>query len=215
MKKVLQLYRQSIFHKEEVSHVLAAIGIFAVILISISDLSYVKAIWRRQAQPHRYTWFIFLMTALVIFWSQFALGSRDSLFVFGWFVVVNLTIFCLSLTRGRGVGGLDWPNSIALIVALASITLWFTMSSALMALICILVADTIGITLSLIKTWRDPSSEPLMMWGLGSVATALNVAAVGSPEWFLYLAPIHLFLCDVLMATTIMVRRKMVSVSDS
>ncbi len=29
---------------------LAAIGILAVILISISDLSYVKAIWRRQAQ---------------------------------------------------------------------------------------------------------------------------------------------------------------------
>ena len=93
-----------------------------------------------------YTWFIFLMTALVIFWSQFALGSRDSLFVFGWFVVVNLTIFCLSLTRGRGVGGLDWPHSIALIVALASITLWFMMRSVLMALICILVADTIAIT---------------------------------------------------------------------
>ena len=194
---------------------LAAIGILAVILISISDLSYVKAIWRRQAQPHRYTWFIFLMTALVIFGSQFALGSRDSLFVFGWFVVVNLTIFCLSLTRGRGEGGLDWPNSLALVIALTSITLWFAMSSALMALICILVADTIGITLSLIKTWRDPSSEPLMMWGLGSVAAALNVVAVGSPEWFLYLAPLHLLLCDVLMAITIIMRRKVVSVSVS
>lgn len=192
---------------------LAAIGILAVVLISISDLSYVRAIWRRQAKPHRYTWFIFLMTALVIFGSQFALGSRDSLFVFGWFVVVNLTIFSLSLTRGRGEGGLDWPNSTALVIALTSITLWFAMSSALMALICILVADTIGITLSLIKTWRDPSSEPLMMWGLGSVAAALNVATVGSPEWFLYLAPLHLLLCDVLMAITIIMRRKVVSVS--
>ncbi|QQR51564.1 hypothetical protein IPF89_01900 [Candidatus Saccharibacteria bacterium] len=65
-----------------------------------------------------------------------------------------------------GRGGLDWPNSLALVIALTSITLWFAMSSALMALVCILVADTIGITLSLIKTWRDPSSEPLMMWGL-------------------------------------------------
>lgn len=183
-----------------------------MVLISVSDLSYVRAIWRREAQPHRYTWFIFLMTALVIFGSQLSLGSTTSLFVFGWFVIVNATIFFLSLTKARGEGGIDAPNTVALGIALMSVVLWFFMESPLAALACILVADTIGIGLSLVKTWRNPLSEPLLMWGLGSIAALLNIVAVGGGHWFLYLAPAHLAACDIAMAFVIVYRKGRVSV---
>lgn len=187
---------------------LAAFGIVAVALISISDISYVRAIIRKDARPQRSTWLIFSMSALVVFVSQASLGASASLAVFGWFALVNTTIFLLSLSRGRGTGGIDMPNTISLAIALASIGTWYWLSSPLAALACILTADTIAIGLSLVKTWRDPNTETLMMWGLGSVAAMFSVLSVGvSADWYLYLAPLHLLVCDVAMTSIILLRR--------
>ena len=141
---------------------LVLIGIAAVVLISISDFSYIRAILKGCAKPHRVTWGIFFVTALVIFLSQLLLGAAESLFVFGWFVIVNLAIFVLSLFPGKGETGVSRENVIALVLVPISLILWL-ITGPWQALICILVADTIGIALSVIKTWRNPWSEPRLM----------------------------------------------------
>ena len=190
-------------------------GLVSIGLVSISDVSYIRDIYRREAQPHRMTWFIFVMTSAVAFATQLSIGASTSLFVFGWFVLVNTTIFVLTLTPGRGLGGSEPWEWLALVLAIGSLGIWVKLNAPLWALVCVLVADSIGIGMTAKKTWVQPFSEPRLMWGLGSISGIFSILAVGSgQEGSLYLAPIHFFLCDVLIYTIIVSRRRTISPPD-
>ena len=73
----------------------------------------------------------------------------------------------------------------------------------IVATACVVVADLIGATLMLPKTYRDPDSETLATYALASLAGLLAAGAVGAPDISLLLYPIYFCLVNGAIAVLI------------
>jgi hypothetical protein len=180
------------------------LGLIATLIGIVGAIPYIYNTYRRKTKPHRVAWIIFLILSLISFTSQFSLGARASLFFFGWFVVNNLILVTLSLRKNGGYGDISLLNIFCFILAVLSIILWKTTNSPLIALICVLIADGIGALLILVKSFKQPYTETIFMWYLGSVAGFLNVIAVGKLDITLLAAPFQLFLFNVAIVIAIL-----------
>lgn len=153
-------------------------------------------------------WSIFLVLSIISFASQYALGARASLVFYGWFVINNLILVSLSLRKNAGYSDVSLVNIVSIVLAAASIVLWKTTDSALLALICVLIADGIGALLIVIKSYKHPGTETIFMWYLGIVATFLNVLAVGKLDFVILAAPIQVFLFNIAIVAAILLGRR-------
>lgn len=185
------------------------LGLVATILGIIGAIPYLIDTYKKKTRPHRIAWLIFLILSVIAFATQYALGARASLIFYGWFVINNLLILGLSLRKNAGYGDINKTNIACLVLAMSAIVLWQVTDSALVALICVLIADGIGAALILIKAYKHPQTETMAMWALGSVATFLNILAVGSTEISLLLAPLQIFLFNVGIVAAILLGRRL------
>lgn len=184
------------------------LGFIATLIGIIGAIPYLVDAYRRKTKPHRFAWLIFLVLSIIAFASQLQLGARASLIFYGWFVINNLLLLILSLRKNAGYGDITGLNVISIVLAVVAIILWKITNSPLIALVCVLVADGIGAVLILVKSYRQPYTETLTMWAFGSVATLLNVLAVGSIKPSLLAAPVQIFLFNVAIASVIVSRRR-------
>ncbi len=183
-------------------------GIVASILGVIGAAAYIQDTYTKKTKPHRIAWFIFLVISVISFASQYALGAQASLFFAGWFICNNVIIFSLSLRKGGGYGGVTKSNILGLGLALLGIVLWVTLTSPLAALICVLIAEIIGVIMIVVKAYRYPESETALMWTLGIVASVFNLAAVGTYEFALVLFPLYLCIANIAIVLAIMLGKR-------
>lgn len=123
-------------------------------------------------------------------------------------MINNIVLVTLSFRKNGGYGGVSGLNIFCFLLAIASIALWKTTSSALIALICVLVADGIGALLIVIKSYKKPYSETLIMWALGIISGLLNILAVGELNITLLAAPVQLFIFNVLIVAAIIIGKR-------
>lgn len=184
------------------------LGLIATLIGMVGALPYIYNAYRRKTKPHRVAWIIFLILSIISFASQFSLGARASLIFFAWFVLNNLILVALSLRKNGGYGDVNFVNILSLILAVASIVLWKTTNSPLVALICVLIADGIGALLIVIKSYKHPHTETIFMWYLGIIAGFLNILAVGKLDASQLAAPVQLFLFNVAIVAAILIGRQ-------
>jgi hypothetical protein len=183
-------------------------GFVATILGIVGAIPYIIDTYNKKTKPHRVAWLIFLILSIISLASQFAIGARASLIFFGWFVINNIIIVSLSFRKNGGYGDISVLNVASFSLALASIILWKITDSPLIALICVLIADGIGALLIVVKAYKHPYTETLIMWSLGIVAGFLNVLAVGDLSFAKLAAPTQLFLFNVAIVLAIVIGKK-------
>jgi hypothetical protein len=170
------------------------IGLLAGILAGVAIIPYVIDMLRGRARPERATWFIWLVLALIAFGSQLAQGATNSLWLTGFDTVGVLVVF--SLSTKYGVGGFTKRDSIALIAAAIGLLLWYVTRHAIIALGIVIAIDALGTSLTVVKTYHDPSSETYLMWLLVGVAGLMTMFAVGSFNIGLLVYPLYIFLAN-------------------
>ena len=183
-------------------------GIGATVLGIIGAAAYIRDTYNRKTIPHRFAWLIFLILSVVSFASQAALGAKASLFYAGWFVVNNIIITTLSFRKNGGYGGITKLNIFCLFLAVVGIILWQILSSPLLALISVLIADGIGALLIVVKSYKHPHSETLIMWILGLVASILMMLSVGKLDPVLLASPVQLLLFNIAIVSAIGIGKK-------
>jgi hypothetical protein len=189
--------------------VMYGLGFIATVIGIIGGIPYILNTLKKKTKPHRFAWLIFLILSIIAFASQFALGARASLIFYGWFVINNVILFSLSMRKNGGYGDINTVNIICFVLAMVAVVLWKTTDSALLALICVLIADGIGAILIVVKAYKHPHTETMAMWAMGSVATLLNILAVGSTEVSLLAAPTQVFLFNVAIVVAILLGKRL------
>lgn len=183
-------------------------GGIATILGIIGAAAYIKDAYHRKTLPHRVAWFIFLILSIISFISQVELGAKASLFYAGWFVINNIIIVSLSLRKNAGYGGIEKGNIAGFTLAIIGIILWQVFSSPLLALLSVLVADSIGALMILIKSYKYPETETITMWCLGIVASIFSMFSVGKLDFALLAYPIYLFVASSLIVVAIIIGKR-------
>jgi hypothetical protein len=178
-------------------------------LVGVADtLPYIRDMLRGVTRPHRGTWLIWGVLAIVVCLSQHADGASWSLVMAGSQAVLTTIVFVLAIRRGEG--GVSRLDALMIAVAVGGLSAWILADEPLVATICVVAADSIGVALMVPKTYRDPDSETLVTFALASLAGVLAAAAVASLDPSLLLYPAYYCLANGAIALLIIRRRAVI-----
>ncbi len=130
------------------------LGVLAGAIGVADTVPYVRDILRGGTRPHRGTWLIWGVLAIVVCLSQRADGASWSLIMAGTQAVVTGFIFLLAIRRGEG--GVSASERIMIAVAGAGIIGWIAVHEPIVATSCVIAADLVGAAMMVPKTYRDP-----------------------------------------------------------
>ncbi len=174
-------------------------------LIGIADtVPYVRDTVRGSTRPHRGTWLIWGVLAIVACLSQRADGGSWSLLMTGSQAILTSFVFVLAIRRGEG--GLSAGELSLAAIAGAGVIGWVVVSEPIVGTACVIAADLIAAAMMIPKAYRDPGSETLSMYVLASIGGGLAAAAVGRADLSLLIYPVYYSAANAAMAVLIHTR---------
>lgn len=180
-------------------------GLLSGILPMLGVIPYDRDIFKHKTKPHRGSFLIWSILGGIAFFTQFAKGATWSLFLPGADTVATLSIFILSLWYG--VGGLNKRDVGGLLLAIAGLILWYFTKQPLTALLVAIGVDAVGTVLTVVKTYEDPHSETFSSWLLAALGGLFAVFAVGKLSFALLIYPAYIFLANISVNVTMLLRR--------
>ena len=168
------------------------------LLALFSPITYVRAILRGEARPHRTTRFTILLTTILSTLSLLAQHNSVAVWLAGVSAFQATIIFILSIKYG--MGGWSRSDIACLVISISGIILWQTTNNPLLALYASIIADLTGMIPSLIKTYRLPHTEVWYFYFLDTLAASFNLAAVSTWTLQQYSYPLYLILINGAMA---------------
>ncbi len=192
---------------------LALLGLVAALLALLDPIPYVHDILRRRTRPHRATWFIWSVLAIVTLCAQVADGATWSAAMLGVQAAATVLVFVLSIRWGEG--GTGPADATLLLLAAGGILGWAVSSHPVVATLLVMAADAIGLALMLPKTWRDPWSETRSSYILASASGVLGAVAVGGLDPSLIVYPAYFACANGFIAVVISVGRRRTGISEA
>src|SRR5690349_6466202 len=136
---------------------IAACGVLGGVLGVVDTVPYVRDIARRSTVPHRGSWLIWAVLAIVALEAQRADGARWSLVPLAIQASGTTLVFVLSLRLG--CGGLSLADGALVGLATVGVVGWQVSDRPAVATACVIAADLLAALMMLPKAWRDPHSE--------------------------------------------------------
>jgi len=192
-----------------VTYTAPILGVLAGVVGIADSIPYVRDTVRGSTRPHRGTWLIWSVLAIIVCLSQRADGASWSLIMTAAQTFLTGAIFWLSIRRGEG--GLCRGDIVMIILAGGGVIGWLVAGDPVIATGCVVAADLLGVAMMVPKTYRDPGSETLATYGLASLGGGLAVGAVGAPDPSLLLYPVYYCLANAAVAMLISYRRKLLA----
>jgi hypothetical protein len=159
-------------------------------LVGIADtIPYVRDTVRGSTRPHRGTWLIWGVLAIVATVAQVADGASWSVVLTGTQAILTGAVFLLAIRYGEG--GMNATDLALIAFAGAGVIGWIVAREPIVAVGCVIAADLIASAMMVPKVRRDPHSETLSMYALASVGGAFATGAVGSVDPSLILYPAY------------------------
>lgn len=185
---------------------LTIFGYISALLSILMVIPYIKDIFLLKTKPERASWFIWTVLGFIAFFSQFAEGATDSLWLtagqtFAVFIIVVLSI-------KYGVGGFTKRDMRALIGAGIGLILWYITSEPAWALFFVIIIDGIGTSLTAVKAYSDPASETLSTWIMSGTSGILGALAVGAFNPILLAYPLYIVVANYTIVACIVLGRK-------
>jgi hypothetical protein len=172
----------------------------------LNTIPYVRDTLRRSTRPHRGSWLIWTVLAVVACLSQRADGATWSLLMCAVQLVMDALVLALAVRLGTGA--LTVPEALLLVLAGAGVAGWLVVGDPVVATACVVAADLAAFALMIPKSWRDPGSETLSTFALASLGGALATGAVTDPAPSLLLYPAYFCIANGAVAVLLWHRRR-------
>jgi len=114
------------------------LGLLAGLVAVADPIPYIRDTVRGRTRPHRGTWLIWSVLAIVAFLAQHADGAAWSLPMVG--VQALLTTVILALALRRGEGGVSRGELLLIGIAGAGVVGWLSADEPLVATVCVVLA---------------------------------------------------------------------------
>lgn len=182
------------------------LGVLAGLASVVNTIPYIRDMARGTTRPHRGTWLIWAVLAIVVYESQRADGASWSLIMAGVQAILTTLVFLLSIRGGEG--GMSAADAAVILLAGAGVIGWIVADAPVLATMCVIAADLVAAALMVPKTYRDPGSETLASFALASVGGGLAAGAVGAADLSLLLYPLYFCFVNAGIALLIHHRRQ-------
>lgn len=152
------------------------LGLLAGIIGLLAFVPYILSIRKKKTKPSRMTWFVWTVVGLTNAAGYLFSGGSSTIWVPLAYIIGPFIITLLSIKYG--VGGWTKTDIVCLLGAGLSLIIWWTTGSPILMLATSILSDAFGWFPSVIKTYKDPTSEDRFTWFVFLTADSLNVLAI-------------------------------------
>ncbi len=192
------------------------LGITAGVLSAIGWIIYNVDILRKKTRPNRSTWSILTFLGILIFFSYYDSGARDTIWVTLAYVLGPLLTALLSIFY-YGEGGWTPFDKKCLLFVGISFMIWLAFrvyfpQIALPILIISLGIDFVGLLPTIKKSWENPRFENPPAWFLESLSSFINLFAITTwsvtiESFSIWIYPVYLFIINSVITTILLTSR--------
>lgn len=145
----------------------------ASVFALIGNIPYLIDVLRKKVQPHPYTWFVWTLVSAIVFFGQVAKGAGIGAIPTFVAEVFTLIIFLLSLKYGfKNIQKID---TYFFIFALLGIIPWILTKDPTISVVVAVSIDLIAFVPTLRKTWKYPSTETPLLYGMNVLRHILTL----------------------------------------
>jgi hypothetical protein len=179
----------------------------AVALTFYAFIPYFRGICCGRVRPHVFSWVIWGLTTLVVFFAQWRAGGGPGAWVIGLSGVLTLAIAALAW-RHRGDLKITRADWVFFITALSSLPLWHFTEDPLWAVVLLTGVDLLGFGPTVRKVMEQPHAESPGFFALFLVRNVLVVLSLETLSVTTVLFPAAVGAGCALVIALIVVRRK-------
>lgn len=174
----------------------AMFGILSSVFVLLGGLPYLNDIHKKRANPHVLSWFGWaFITALGAF-AMLAEGSVWAVAILFANTGLCLLIALYSIVRKVGVWSTGIQDFIFFGIGVIGLVLWQILDMPVLALVCAIIADLCFGVPTIIKTFKDPSTETPFVWLTATISGFLSLFALQNFSFHEVAYPLYLFLFD-------------------
>lgn len=178
----------------------------AIGLTFVAFLPYIRSIRRGTTKPHVFSWVIWGLSTIIVFFAQLAGNAGIGAWPIGVSGVISMYIAWLAYRRraDTDITRSDWLFFLA---ALSALPFWYLTSDPLWAVIILTVVDVAGFGPTIRRAWVRPQEEQLMFFALVTIRNFLVLLALEHYSLTTVLFPAAVGLACVVLIGAIAWRR--------
>ncbi len=170
-------------------------------MTALCAVPYVRSIRRGEARPQRTSWFIFAVLTTVAAVAQLVDGASAGAFLAVGAAISFTTIFAMSIRHGEG--GSSVPDAFAMVLLVVGLVGWWATDDPFVAVVAVIVGELPAVVLTVMKTWKQPSSEAFATWVIDGAAGVIAAATVWA--WHVELVyPVWHIISNVTVVLTVL-----------
>jgi len=182
------------------------LGLIAAFLGVVGYIPYFRDIMRGGTKPHAFSWVIWGLMTMVIYFAQ--AGNNGS--AGSWVTLITglacFVVAYLGWKKGReNIIRQDWYLLAAAVIGAA---LWPITSDPIWSVLLITVIDAVAYVPTIRKTYNNPHQESLSIYYVTVIKFAIGVVALDNISLTTALYPISIVIMDSLFIIMTLKRRK-------
>ncbi len=186
----------------------ADLGILGALIALVGSVIYIYSIFRGTTRPARVSWVVWLILGILGAASVTAGQGGPAAYVPWVYVASDVVIVGLSLTKKYGKPGGEWYDYPLGTIGILAILVWhFAHLPAAFAATVAIFADSVAGWVTLRESWRQPKTESLPAWALGTVDYAFAVASSAKFSYAAVAFPVSGIIYNSLVTGVLVIRK--------
>ncbi len=174
----------------------ALFGILSSIFVLWGTLPYIKDIHFKKVHPHVLSWLGWAFITALGGSAMLAEGSTWAVAILFANTFSCLLISVYSVVKKVGVWKTGVYDFVFFGLGIMGLILWQILDMPIIALVCAIAADLFFGLPTIIKTYKDPSTETSFVWLTATISGLLSLFAVTNFSFTEAGYPLYLFIFD-------------------
>jgi len=184
----------------------ALLSAAATIITFVAFFPYIVSIFRGSVRPHVFSWVIWAITTLIVFFAQWKAKGGIGAWPIGISGCVTLFVAGLAVYK-RGDIQIRRVDIVFFVLALSSLPLWFFTDNPLSAVVILTTVDLLGFAPTYNKAYHAPHSESIAFYALFAIRNILVLFALEHYSATTLLFPAAISAACILLIGVIVYRR--------
>lgn len=181
----------------------------AIVITFMAFIPYIRGILKGRIKPHLFSWLIWGMTTLIVFFAQLDADGGTGAWPIGVSGVITVYIAFLSYVK-RGDISITRLDRLFFSAALLSIPCWYFTSNPMWAVILLTTIDLLGFGPTIRKAYDHPYEESLLFIFMFFLRNTFALLALESYSLTTVLFPLSICVVCLFLCTLISYRRRVV-----
>lgn len=181
-------------------------GYISVVITLLVYAIYIPSILRGKTKPHIFSWLIWAVLTVIVFFVQLISGGGPGTWTTGTTAIACFVIFAMCFKYGTP--DITKSDRVALVFGILSVIAWYMTDDPFLTLCFILLAETLGFYPTFRKSYHAPDSEPLSSFYLSVLKFAFALAATETYNFYTLSYPVYFMLIYLSFVVMVLCRKR-------